>query len=430
MRDAGVNDDLFIVGCDVARKSSSPKSMLSSSFEFDRTKKDYSTLDGDPEWAGELCESLSLYNRKRSLGVLSGRLARWTDCVKMPDTPEMKKIVPAIDAYRKAFNMVISGNDVLDLRAKDSICFPETVMLISECIRKSEEMRIKTWAHDLCTPLTVLSAYPETWQADAGYDIEGINAITSRLPKMVQCLSPVNLHAFLTYLDDNLVKLIDASRYVGSYPCVTEKDAVIFEKALDSIIVMITDFRSSIEGVSCDLESINLKQVFQDLESFSQSFSGNVQVTHSVDDDCNLLINRTDLYRVLQNLVRNSHEAFDGQGHPKVIKFTASQTTFEKFVRDNQDDKTFRYNYSHGRNSEATLITVSDSGPGISENVLPYIFNTKFSTKFETGNNYGLGLSSVKNIVTQYGGDIFVRTMEGIGTIFYILFPKIEEGLN
>lgn len=75
------------------------------------------------------------------------------------------------------------------------------------------------------------------------------------------------------------------------------------------------------------------------------------------------------------------------------------------------------------------LITVSDTGVGIPEDILPKIFDPFFTTK-EKGT--GLGLSVVFQIIKNHGGHITVSSKVGVGTTFYIYLPyetaSPEEG--
>ncbi|MDG7050712.1 MAG: DUF4242 domain-containing protein [Nitrososphaerota archaeon] len=67
------------------------------------------------------------------------------------------------------------------------------------------------------------------------------------------------------------------------------------------------------------------------------------------------------------------------------------------------------------------LIQVSDTGCGISNDILPKIFEPLFTTK-QTGT--GLGLASCKKIVEQHRGMITVQSKDGNGTTFSIILPK------
>jgi signal transduction histidine kinase len=67
-------------------------------------------------------------------------------------------------------------------------------------------------------------------------------------------------------------------------------------------------------------------------------------------------------------------------------------------------------------------LEVADTGKGITEEVLPKIFDPFFSTK-EIGKGTGLGLSVSYKIVQQHGGRINVESTPGVGTRFTVWFP-------
>lgn len=66
------------------------------------------------------------------------------------------------------------------------------------------------------------------------------------------------------------------------------------------------------------------------------------------------------------------------------------------------------------------VIEVEDTGPGITSDVLPYIFEPLFTTK-QTGT--GLGLIICKSIIEKHSGKIDARTIVGKGTTFVITLP-------
>jgi two-component system, cell cycle sensor histidine kinase and response regulator CckA len=70
-------------------------------------------------------------------------------------------------------------------------------------------------------------------------------------------------------------------------------------------------------------------------------------------------------------------------------------------------------------------ISVSDTGEGIPEDVLPRVFEPFFTTK-EAGKGTGLGLATVRGIVNQNGGQVFAESVVGRGTIFTVYLPTIE----
>lgn len=71
--------------------------------------------------------------------------------------------------------------------------------------------------------------------------------------------------------------------------------------------------------------------------------------------------------------------------------------------------------------AEKITINIADNGCGISTETLPHIFEPLFSTK---GFGVGLGMPTIKQIMTQHGGDIDIETSENIGTRISLWLPK------
>jgi CheY-like chemotaxis protein len=128
-----------------------------------------------------------------------------------------------------------------------------------------------------------------------------------------------------------------------------------------------------------------------------------------------VLADRGALEQVMINLTLNARDAMPGQGRLRVatgevVVHAGGSPEREEPVRPG------RYG----------VLTVSDTGSGMTAETLTHIFEPFYTTK-AIGDGSGMGLSTVYGIVRQLGGDIQVTSEVGRGSSFRMLLPIAAE---
>src|SRR5690606_24966830 len=116
---------------------------------------------------------------------------------------------------------------------------------------------------------------------------------------------------------------------------------------------------------------------------------------------------------ILMNFVINCRDAMPKGGELRVGTKNISLSA--------ADAKTFNLQPNH-----YVVLTVSDSGHGMTPEIKEKIFDPFFTTK-PVGKGTGLGLSTVYGIVQQYQAKIIVDSEVNVGTSFQIYFPVSKE---
>jgi signal transduction histidine kinase len=79
----------------------------------------------------------------------------------------------------------------------------------------------------------------------------------------------------------------------------------------------------------------------------------------------------------------------------------------------------------HARGKRHVLVTVSDTGVGMSKDLQARVFEPFFTTK-PPGRGSGLGLATVRNIVQECGGRITIVSEPGKGTSVRLYLPAVS----
>lgn len=140
-------------------------------------------------------------------------------------------------------------------------------------------------------------------------------------------------------------------------------------------------------------ERINVVEVVQlGLEIFNENY---IQF-ESTEKEIFMLMDRTQLIRIITNLVKNATQAITEENQNPSVLLSVS------------------------KENSNVIIEVKDNGIGISENNKTQIFEPKFTTK---NSGMGLGLGIIKKIIENYNGTITFESAQNIGTTFTVTFP-------
>ncbi|AFY92523.1 PAS domain S-box [Chamaesiphon minutus PCC 6605] len=137
-----------------------------------------------------------------------------------------------------------------------------------------------------------------------------------------------------------------------------------------------------------------------------------IQVNHTSEDLWMVSVDATQIHQVLMNLFVNARDAMPNGG--SLTASTANIVIDADYVARHGQPPVGAY----------ILMTIADTGIGMTTEMLDRIFDPFFTTK-QTGT--GLGLSTVQGIVKAHGGAIEVESEIGRGTCFKIYLPAIHS---
>ncbi|MFD2597872.1 ATP-binding protein [Sphingobacterium corticis] len=175
-----------------------------------------------------------------------------------------------------------------------------------------------------------------------------------------------------------------------------------FIEQIDSLSKIAVEFSNFARLPDTELVKIDiLEKISEVVTLFNGTLNTDIHVFNKTYlDHVYVLGDKDQILRSFNNLIKNAIEAARGR-RKHTIKITLSLIDDEK-----------------------VKISVSDNGFGISEDVIPKIFQPNFTTK---SSGTGLGLAFVKKTVESMQGEISFDTAENLGTTFTIVLPLYAE---
>ncbi|HEX2897991.1 MAG TPA: HAMP domain-containing sensor histidine kinase, partial [candidate division Zixibacteria bacterium] len=168
-------------------------------------------------------------------------------------------------------------------------------------------------------------------------------------------------------------------------------------KQIDRMVDLTRDILEYCRGnTRLELRPVNLGEYFNEVVDFHGSSYKKAGIILELTGDQSLTVNLDPnrFRRVIDNLLNNAREALK-PGDKVSIKW--------------------------GKNQDKLEILISDTGPGIPENIKPSLFEPFVTSGKESGT--GLGLAVAKKIIEDHGATISFKSETGVGTSFKIELP-------
>lgn len=166
-------------------------------------------------------------------------------------------------------------------------------------------------------------------------------------------------------------------------------------------------------------EILDLNEVLRHLEDMLSCLIGeDIELIFQLEPQLGKVsVDPSQIEQVILNLVVNARDAM-----PQGGRLTISTAN----IAISPDDDFRRYELAPG---VYTLLSVRDTGCGMSKEVMAHIFEPFYTTKAK-GQGTGLGLATVYGIVKQSGGDIQVFSEEGKGSTFEVYLPHSKAAIE
>jgi PAS domain S-box-containing protein len=179
-----------------------------------------------------------------------------------------------------------------------------------------------------------------------------------------------------------------------------------------NLVKQVLSFTRGMEG---DRTLLQPKHLINEIkEVVRETFPKTIQVSDEIAQNLWMISgDATQLHQVMMNLCVNARDAMPNGG-----KLTIYATNFLV-------DKNYAQMHLDAKVGSYIMISIADTGVGISPEILDRVFEPFFTTK-ELGKGTGLGLSTVLGIIKSHGGFINVQSDVDKGSNFQVYLPAQE----
>jgi signal transduction histidine kinase/ligand-binding sensor protein/CheY-like chemotaxis protein len=190
--------------------------------------------------------------------------------------------------------------------------------------------------------------------------------------------------------------------------CLISSIAECAQRGADVVSQVLAFARGSRGGIT----KVQLNHLVEDVEKIiRETFPRNIVITSSIQTDLwPVKADATQIHQIILNLCLNARDAMP-EGGSLLIR-----------GENVAIDENFAAMVSDAKEGSYAMLSIADSGMGISQKNIAKIFDPFFTTK-EIGKGTGLGLSTVIGVVRSHGGFVTVESKEDQGCTFKVFLP-------
>ena len=176
-----------------------------------------------------------------------------------------------------------------------------------------------------------------------------------------------------------------------------ENASKIIIEQIDILANIATEFSNFAKLPSTQLQTINLVEIISSSVLIFENYK-NIEIYNTISEtELFAKGDKDQALRVFNNILKNAVQALSETKNPKIC--------IESTQKENK-----------------IIISITDNGCGIAEELIPKLFTLNFTTK-STGS--GLGLAMVKSSMQSFEGNVWFKSQENEGAVFYLEFIRV-----
>jgi len=355
----------------------------------------------DPNLQAVICTAYSDYSWEETFATL-GQSDRLLILKKPFDPIEVEQLANALtQKWQLALKARMTMGQMKKLVEKRTATVQEQKQQLERRLKELEETRLQLiQAEKLASVGQLAAGVAHEINNPIGFIRSNVTSLNGYIANLKPVLDPL-----LALPDDDQQRLAVLQQIAG------KAEEIQLEYLLEDVNDIVTETTEGLDRIS---------KIVSDLHSFSHVNDGTcnrINLNKTLDQALSILAPQLQAIEVQQKLTDIPEIAADGARISN-----ACTSLLQNAIDAVQANATGRIVVATSKTETGLQLSIVDNGKGISETNLPRIFDPFFTTK-DVGEGTGLGLHTVQQLVTELGGTIQARSIEGKGTRITLQLP-------